>query len=231
MKKSLVSLSLLATLAACPAPSIDSVDGLAGGALTSKVTVPAVAATEIATETLDATGEVTAAAITAGAVTSSGAVAGSSVVVQRGAARVSFFGLIVGSTPRIAGEGTTDAANTTPSYGLRQQACAAAFPVTSDLPPAHVCTAQEAMAHALQAPETVPASASDGIVHTYGHAWFDAPDGDGTKQVVNDLDGVSFPDGGNSGGSLRLHRRASDGLWSLRVETGGFADAVVVCCQ
>lgn len=230
MKKSIVSLSLLA-LSACPAPSIDSVDGLAGGALTSKVSAPAVAATEMSTETLDATGEVTAAAVTAGTVTSAGALTGSSVVVQRGSARVSFFGLIVGSTPQIAGEAGPDAANTTPNYAVRQQACAAAFPATETLPAAHVCTAQEAMAHALQSPETVPAAASGGIVHTYSHAWFDAPDADGTKQVVTDLGAMSMPDGGNSVSALRLHRRESDGFWSLRIGTDLVPVDSLVCCQ
>jgi hypothetical protein len=217
MKKSLVSFSLLVTLAACPAPSIDSIDGLAGGALTSKVTAPAVAATEMSTETLDATGEVTAAAVTAGAVTSSGPVAGSSVIVQRGAARVSVFGLIVGSTPQIVGETGPDAASTTPNYAVRQQACSAAFPATDALPPGHVCTAQEAMAHALQAPDTVPTTASGGVVHSYGQ--------------FSDLGAMVVPEGGNPLGALRLHRRDSDGFWSLRIENGGPQDTPLVCCQ
>lgn len=230
MKKPLVSLSLLA-LSACPAP-LDSIDGLAGGALTSKVTAPAVATTEVATDTLDATGEVTAAGVTAGTVTSSGAVVGSSVIVQRGNARVGFFGLVVGATPQVVGETGADAEGTTPNYAVRQRACAAAFPATSDgLPAAHVCTAQEAMAHALQSPDTVPVSASGGIVHTYGHYWFAGPNDGGSEQRVTDCAAMA---GGNSAGtssSLRLHHR-DDGAWSLRIENGCTqVDEPLVCCQ
>ncbi len=229
MKKSIVSLSLFA-LSACPAPSIDSVDGLAGGALTSKVSAPAVAAIEMSTETLDATGEVTAASVTAGAVTSAGAVAGSSLVVQRGAARVSFFGLIVGSTPLITGEQGGDADATTPNYAVRQRACGEAFPATETLPAAHVCTAQEAMAHALQAPDTVPGEVSGGIVHTYAHFLFASPDEFGTEQVVNDAGAMVSDNSGNTVSALRLHRR-SDGAWTLRIEDGAAVDEPLVCCQ
>ena len=234
MKTPLLSLSMLA-FAACPAPSIDSVDGLAGGALTSKLTVPVVATNDVATDTLDAAGEVTAGAVTAGAVTSAGAVTGSSVVVQRGNARVSFFGLIVGTTPRIPGEAGPDAdeAGTTRNYAVRQSACATAFPATTDgLPAAHVCTVHEAMAHALQAPDTVPASASGGIVHTYGHYWAGPPDENGTQKIVDDVSGIVLVTVGSTSSSLRLHRRASDnGIWSLRIVDGAAVDEPLVCCQ
>lgn len=231
MMKALIPLSLLALTAACPAPSIDSIDGLAGGALTSKLTAPAVATTEVATDTLDATGEVTAGAVTAGSVTSAGAVTGASVVVQRGSARVGFFGLVVGTTPRISGEAGPDSDDTTPNYAVRQQACAAAFPATADgLPAAHVCTVQEAMAHALQAPDTVPASASGGIVHTYAHFWFAPAAENGTQNLVNDIDAIGVGTG-TTGSSLRLHRRASDGVWALRIANGAAVDEPLVCCQ
>jgi hypothetical protein len=183
------------------------------------------------TESLDVSAEMTAASVTAGAVTSAGPVSGSSVIVQRGAARVSFFGLIVGTTPRIVGEYGPDADNTTPNYAVRQRACAAAYPATADgLPPAHVCTAQEAMAHALQAPDTVPPSASGGIVHTYAHFWFGPLDSDGVEQVVDDA-GAMVGRVGTTVSSLRLHHRDSDNAWTLRIENGAAEDEPLVCCQ
>jgi hypothetical protein len=230
MKKSAVALSLLA-LAACPASPLDSVDGLGGGALSSELTAPAVSTTTLTTDSLHASAEVTAGTVTVGSVTSAGPVSGSSLVVQRGAARVSFFGLIVGATPRINGETGGDADNTTPNYAVRQRACAEAYPATADgLPAAHVCTAQEAMAHALQAPETVPVSVSGGIVHTYGHFWFAAPTAEGAEQLVSDA-GAMVGRVGTTSSSLRLHRRAEDGAWTLRIEDGAAVDEPLVCCQ
>lgn len=221
----------LTVLAACPAPSVDSVDGLGGGALSSPVTAPAMNTTTLTTESLDASAEVTAASVTAGVVTSAGPISGSSVIVQRGAARVSFFGLVVGTTPRIVGEAGGDQDNTTPNYAVRQRACAAAYPATAEgLPAAHVCSSQEAMAHALQAPDTVPDSASGGIVHTYGYSWFGPLNSDGAEQIVSDA-GAMVGRVGTTVSSLRLHRRDSDGAWTLRIENGAAVDEPLVCCQ
>lgn len=226
----LASLSLL-TLTACPAAPVDTVDGLGGGTLTSALTAPALTSTEMSTESLDATGDVTAATVTAGAVTSSGAVSGSALVVQRGAARVGFFGLVVGSTSRPNNEEGNDADGATPNYAKRQQACAAAFPATDDgLPAAHVCTSQEAMAHALQSPDTVPASVNDGLVHTYAHAAFGLPLEGDVEQIVNDCGALNGRTGTTNSG-LRLHRR-DDGNWSLVIKDGCTPDnAQLVCCQ
>jgi hypothetical protein len=225
----LASLSLL-TLTACPAASIDSVDGLGGGTLTSALTAPAITSTELSTESLDATGDVTAATVTAGAVTSSGAVAGSSLVVQRGAARVGFFGLVVGNVSMPDGQTGSDPDGANPNYAVRQRACAEAFPSTDDgLPAAHVCTTQEAMAHALQAPDTVPATVSDGIVHTYMSAAFGLPLEDGLERIVSDCGAVD--NRASTGSSLRLHRR-DDGNWSLVIRDGcSVGETQLVCCQ
>lgn len=235
MKKFAIALSLLA-LPGCPTAPLDSVDGLGGGALSSDLTAPAVNTTTLTTDSLHASSEVTAATVTAGSVTSAGSISGSSLVVQRGAARVSFFGLIVGSTARILGETGPSADHaTTPNYAVRQRACAEAYPATADgLPAAHVCTAQEAMAHALQAPESVPESASGAIVHTYGHTSFAVPDENGTEQIVNDCGAVlggANPGVGTTAGVLRLHHRVSDGNWTLRIDTSCSVDDPVVCCQ
>ena len=220
-------------LFACTAcqPAIDNVDGLAGGELTSALTVPTIATKTLASETADISGELTADSVTSGSVTSSGAVTGSSFVLQRGAARVSFFGLIVGTVDQVEGETGPDAANTTPQYAVRQRACALAFPATETLPPAHVCTVNEAMAHALQAPDTVPETVTGGVVHSYGHYLFAAPDGGGVPQVVSDIGAMFVPDGGNSFSGVLLHRRAADGLWSLRIGNESGVNEPYVCCQ
>jgi hypothetical protein len=233
MKKIILSTLLLAPSIACPAPTLTSVDGLGGGTLSSALTIPSLTATDtISTDAFDATGEVTAAAVTAGAVTSSGAVTGSSLVVQRGGARVNFFGLIVGVVPHTGAQNEQgpDADGANPNYSLRQAVCAAAFPATDALPAAHACTVHEAMAHALQSPDTVPATASGAIVHTYGHYWFAAPSDDGTEQLVSDCGGM-LSISGNTNSSLRLHKRTSDGAWSLRVENTCGVEDPVACCQ
>jgi hypothetical protein len=232
--------------AACPSTPIDSVDGLAGGTLTSQLTAPSVAATAITTESLDATGDLTAETVSAGSVvasdgvsakamtadslTISGTASAAAVIVERGAARVSFFGLIVGTTPRTIGESPADQDGLTPNYVVRQQACAEAFPATEALPAAHLCSVQEAMAHALQAPATVPPSANGAVVHAFGHAVFASPSGDGTRQEVTDC-GAMDSESPSTDSSLRLQRRTEDGLWGLRIQNVCSREEPVLCCQ
>lgn len=219
----------LATLTSCEPASITSIDGLAGGTLTSALTVPALTSSDVQTTSLDATGDITANSVTTGSVTSSGGVTGASMVVTRGNARVAVFGLIVGTTSRAGLETGPDVDGTSPNYAVRTQACAAAFPATDALPAAHVCSTQEAMAHALQSPETVPSSASGGIVHSYMSATYALPSDEGVEQIVNDCSAINGREN-DTDTALRLHRR-SDGNWALLLRNGCTSDDTLVCCQ
>jgi hypothetical protein len=220
----------LAATAGCGVPPLTSIDGLEGGALTTALTAPSItAAVQLSAPRLDATEEVTSPKIVAADITST-SINTASVVLQRGAVRVGLTGLIVGTAVRGAEQGNATEgpdAGTSPNFAIRQTQCATAFPANDELPAAHVCTIQEALNHALQAPESVPPDATEALVHTYAHFVY-APDVDGSQQTMNDSAALQFVATGATSHGFVLHRRVA-GDWTVKITTQ--PSNRLACCQ
>jgi hypothetical protein len=225
-----LSITLTAT-AGCGVPSLTSIDGLEGGALTTALTAPSVTASvQLSAPRLDVTEEVTSPKIVAADITTT-SVNTASVVLQRGTVRVGLTGLIVGTAVRGAEQGNAREgpdAGTSPNFAIRQAQCATAFPANDELPAAHVCTIQEALNHALQAPESVPPDATGALVHTYAHFVYAPDDVDGSTLTVNDSGGLQFVDFGATSHGFALFRRVA-GDWTVKITTQ--PSTRLACCQ
>lgn len=168
----LLSLAVATALAACPAAQdpVTSVDGLTGGALTTKLTVPELSATAadvtdlVATTT--STDELSATSADLGSVRYAS-------IARADAPAYTLGAVPVGTTP------WTSAAR---GYGEVSGQCAAAFPATDTAPPAHLCSRQEVLMSAMTAADRFT-PAMDGALF----ATFDA------KGVpLNDANGDTF---------------------------------------
>jgi len=160
MRFALALLGAMTATAACPAPSITSVDGLAGGKLTSDIEAPTVRAEAVTTDlvtaktlqaeglvasTVEATTSVTTPALEADRVTTDN-------VVVRGQ---TVFGAPLGAVPLpIISDGR-------PGYRAADRECREAFGDT-----AHVCEATEVMA-AYRAGVDPPVELHQAAVNTF----------------------------------------------------------------
>ena len=136
----IITLALSSVVAGCPAPStVDSIDGLAGGKLTSPVEAPAatfgdLAAAAATVDSVTASGDVTAANMTATAAVTAQAVSASDITAEKLTVRgYAVFGAPLGTVdynPSVDGDG----------YRVVDGLCRASFGEV-----AHVCGAEEVM--------------------------------------------------------------------------------------
>lgn len=135
-----ITLALASVVAGCPAPStIDSVDGLAGGKLTSPIEAPAatfgdVTATAATLDSVVASGDVTAANVTASGLVTAQAITANEVSAEKLTVRgYAVYGAPLGTVdynPSVDGDG----------YRVVDGLCRVAFGEV-----AHVCGAEEVM--------------------------------------------------------------------------------------
>jgi hypothetical protein len=140
MRRTIAPIALACAVASCPAPTtIDSVDGLAGGKLTSPIEAPAATFGDVTTaaatvDSLAASGEVTAANVTASASMTAQSITADEVSAERLTLRgYAVYGTPLGTVdyhPNLDGDG----------YRTVDGLCRVAFGEVS-----HVCGAEEVM--------------------------------------------------------------------------------------
>jgi len=179
-KFSIVFSALL--FAACPRPAVPaltSIDGLEGGALTTKLTVPALAADEVQAPTanLDA---VTSTSTATESLTATDVIA-STVATEKITVRgSSLFGLPVGVVPNYEPRADPEG-----GYRHADAACKTAF--SDDL--AHVCSSEEAL-FAFRDGVDLDASFDGASVNTYSFTVVGQHNTDNERfYVANDCDG------------------------------------------